>query len=284
VHSGGRTLATIRPFVVPRAAGRLRRRGGSAEPAEQQYSLCILPWLSLGAPVTFADVRLETWSPRALRCPTYLSYRPQVNATHFARVYQKLHAWDGDSRPHPQTPRRPHYFCRPPPRRPHRNRPCRGRRTGTPSFEPPFLDALATCVENDDDASVLIRQSLPLFLQGSELDELETHGQDVVWIASSRAAVRRVRPQQRHQDGRQDHPDARRRVGRAAGTASPPLAARVLRQAQRDPRRGGNDRALALLGAALIGTVLYVALVKHLLADVGRYGLSDRDRNDANVQ
>jgi hypothetical protein len=35
---------------------------------------------------------------------------------------------------------------------------------------------------------------------------------------------------------------------------------------------------------ALIGTVLYVALVKHLLADVGRYGLSDRDRNDANVQ
>jgi hypothetical protein len=33
--------------------------------------------------------------------------------------------------------------------------------------------------------STLLRQSLPLFLQDSELDEWETHGQEVVWIGST---------------------------------------------------------------------------------------------------
>ncbi len=53
------------------------------------------------------------------------------------------------------------------------------------AFAQSFLDALETCIDASDDTSTLIRQSLPIFMQGSELDEYETHGQDVVWIASA---------------------------------------------------------------------------------------------------
>jgi hypothetical protein len=212
----------------------------------------------------------------------YLTHRDQLNAMHFARIYQSF-------LPGTQTIAL-----------------VRRRRDGSttsggwqidelvftapaavahrpsPAFERPFLDALATCVGADDETSTLVRQSLTLFLQGSELDEFETHGQEVVWITSAIEQLCGV-------EGRRKDTQIADKMIATLGDAWTAADKRVVRQwmsecyAKRSEIHGAvaHTSSWPYWAHALLGTVTYVALVQHALAAEARYTLANRDEEDA---
>lgn len=247
-------------------------------------------WFSEGepiAPISEEDAealreRVFLLALAAIASNRYLSHRPQVNATHFARVYQNFTPGTETvalirRRRDGQTISAGHQLAQL--RFP---APAAATERTTPSFDRAFLDALATCIDANDDASVLVRQSLPLFIQGNELDEFETHGQDVVWIASAIEQVCDV-------SGRNKDTQMAARLADLLGGDWTDDQKRVVRRWMREfyakrseihGEEATTDR-WPYWTHALIGTVAYVALIKHLLAAAGRFELTDRDRDDA---
>ncbi len=212
----------------------------------------------------------------------YLSHRPQVNATHFARVYQNFTPGTETialirRRRDGRTISAGHQLAQL--RFP---APAAAAERTTPSFDQPFLDALATCIDANDDTSVVIRQSLPLLIQGSELDEFVTHGQDVVWIASAIEQLCDV-------SGRNKDTQMATKLADLLGGDWTDEQKRVVRRWMREfyakrseihGEEATTDR-WPYWAHALIGTVVYIAVIKHLLADAGRLALTERDRDDA---
>jgi len=212
----------------------------------------------------------------------YLTYHNQLNTTHFARVYQNFlpgtdtvalvrRRRDGNtiSGGWPLVEVR---FTAP------------AAVAARPrvSFDQQLLTALATCVGAEDDTSVLIRQSLTLFLQGNELDEFETHGQDVVWLASAIEQLCDV-------SGRnKDTQMANKIIGILGSTWNDP-ANRLLRKwmrelyAKRSEIHGeeATTEKWPYWTHALLATVTYVLVVKHLLAADERYALVKADEEAA---
>ncbi len=219
----------------------------------------------------------------AIAANTYLSLRPQINATHFQHIYYRFEP--GTKIVHVVTRRRDGDMLSGGWR-------IAGMRETLPSaadeqdakpqWAQPLLDALPTTADADDDPSTLLRQSLPLFLQGSKLDEWETHDQEVVWICSALEQMCDV-------SGRNKNTKMACAITRDLGAAWDAPQKRTLNgwmeefYAKRSEIHGrAADRvAWPYWAHALLGTVAYVLLVKHVLAAAGRYELTDHDQNDA---
>lgn len=212
----------------------------------------------------------------------YLTHHDQLNAMHFARIYQNFlpgtetvalvrRRRDGSTTS--AGWRLGDLVFTAPPAAAARPR---------ASFNRSFLDALATCVGADDETSTLIRQSLTLFLQGNELDEFETHGQDVVWIASAIEQLSDV-------SGRNKDTQMSDKVIATLASAWDDTQKRLLRRwmrelyAKRSEIHGdeATTEKWPYWVHALLSTVTYVLLVKHLLAAAGRYTLTDSDEETA---
>jgi hypothetical protein len=272
----------VRTTAAQILAGFRDVRGNAVEP-----SLCWFSERGPTSPLSEDDVEIlrdyiQLAALAALASNRYLTHREQINAAHFARIYQNFlpgtetialvrrrrdgsttsAGWRLDelvfSAP-AATAQRP-----------------------APSFDQPFLKALATCVGAGDGTSTAIRESLTLFLQGSELDEYETHGQDVVWIASAIEQLCEV-------GGRNKDTQIAERMTGALGTAWNADEKRTLRQWMREfyAKRSeihGQEAATShwpYWAHALLGTVSYFALVKDALAADGRYVLTDSDEQNA---
>jgi hypothetical protein len=212
----------------------------------------------------------------------YLSHRDQVNATHFARIYQNFlpgaetlalvrRRRDGSITSAGWRIDELRFTA-----------PAAAAQRPSPRFADAFTTALATCVGADDEASTRIRQSLTLFLQGSELDEYETHAQEVVWLASALEQLCGV-------EGRYKDRQIADKLVDALGATWTDEGKRAIRRwmtefyAKRSEIHGGSASTSHWpnWAHALLGTVAYVALVKQLLATEGRYALTDADEDDA---
>jgi hypothetical protein len=218
----------------------------------------------------------------AIAANTYLSHRPQINAAHFQRIYQNFEP--GTETVAVVRRRRDGYVISAGWRiaEMHETVPPAAEENVQPHWAQPFLDALAATADADDQPSTLLRQSVPLFLQGSELDEWETHGQEVVWIGSALEQMCDV-------SGRNKNTQMATAVTNALGAAWDTPQKRTLNRwmdefyAKRSEIHGRTTErdAWPYWAHALLGTVTYVLLVKHLLAGERRYGLTDRDQDDA---
>lgn len=212
----------------------------------------------------------------------YLTHRPQINASHFQRIYQ--HFLPGTETVALVRRRRDGQILLGGVRIAilRETIPTPATETATPRWEQPFLDSLATTVDADDSTSTLLRRSLQLFLQGSELDEWGTHGQDVVWIGSAVEQMCDVSGNRKNQQmaekitatlGVEWEANQRRAVRRWMDEFYARRSEIHGRAAERD--------AWPYWAHALLGTVTYVLLVKHLLAAEERYALTDRDSTNA---
>jgi len=212
----------------------------------------------------------------------YLSHHRQTNATHFARIYQRF---TPDTESIALVRRRRDGVIRMGGVQLDEmtvTAPIAAEERPSVEFDRPLLDALATCLDADDDVSTLIRQSLPIFVQGSELDEHGSHGQDVVWIASAVEQICDI-------SGRNKSAKMAVKVIATLGADWSDHDKRQLRRwmeefyAKRSEIHGGeaNRERWPYWAHALLGTVLYVTFVKYILADARRYELTDCDRNDA---
>jgi hypothetical protein len=272
----------VRTTAAQILAGFRDVRGNAVEP-----SLCWFSERDPTSPLAEEDVEIlrdyiQLAALSALASNRYLSHREQINATHFARIYQNFlpgtetialvrRRRDGSTTSAGWRLSELVFTA-----------PAAAAQRPMPSFDRAFLDALGTCVGANDDTSTAIRESLTLFLQGSELDEYETHGQDVVWIASAIEQLCEV-------SGRNKDTQIAERMTAALGDAWNAQEKRTLRQWMREfyAKRSeihGQEATTSqwpYWAHALLGTVSYIALVKHALAADSRYVLTDGDREDA---
>ena len=218
----------------------------------------------------------------AIAANEYLTHRQQINASHFQRIYQ--HFLPGTKTVALVRRRRDGHILLGGVQIANLREtiPTPATETATPHWEQPFLDSLASTVDADDSTSTLLRQSLPLFLQGSELDEWGTHSQDVVWIGSAVEQMCDV-------SGNRKNQQMAEKITATLGAEWDAPQKRAVRSwmdefyAKRSEihgRAAGRD-AWPYWGHALLGTVTYVLLIRHLLAAEGRYALTDQDGTNA---
>lgn len=257
------------------------RRGNAVEP-----SVC---WFADRHPTALlsdedAEVlraHVDLGALAAIAANAYLSHRPQINASHFRRIFQ--HFLPGTETIAVYRRRRDGHILEAGWRieELHETMPPAAQESAKPQWEQPFLDALAACVDSNDATPTLVRQSLPLFLQGSELDEWETHGQEIVWIGSAIEQMCDV-------SGRNKSTQMADAVAAALGSDWDAAQKRTLNRwmtefyAKRSEIHGraAERDAWPYWAHALLGTVTYVLLVKHLLANA-QFVLTDRDKDDA---
>ncbi len=258
------------------------RRGNPVEP-----SVCWFADRHPTAPLSEEDVEvlrehIDFGTLAAIAANTYLSNRPQINAAHFQRINQNFEP--GTETVGVVRRRRDGYILSAGWRIAEMREtiPPAAEEDAKPQWAQPLLDALATPADADDDPSTLLRQSLPLFLLGSELDRWETHGQEVVWICSALEQMCNV---SRLKKTTQMARAITCRIGAAWDEEQECVLKCWMGEfyAKRSEIHGrAADRvAWPYWAHALLGTVAYVLLVKHVLAAAGRYELTDRDQNDA---
>jgi hypothetical protein len=259
-------------------------RGNAVEP-----SLCWFTDRGPTSPLSEEDVEVlrdyvQLAALAGIASNEYLSYRDQLNATHFARIYQNFlpgtetialvrRRRDGSTMSAGWRIEELRFTA-----------PAAASSRPSPTFEPTFLESLATCVGARDETSTRIRQSVTLFLQGSELDEYETHGQEVVWIVSAIEQLCGV-------EGRYKDRQIAERISEALGVTWTSADKRAVRRwmaecyAKRSEIHGAEASTSHWpnWAHALLVTVTYVALVKHMLAADGRYELTDRDEDNASA-
>jgi hypothetical protein len=257
------------------------RRGNPVEP-----SVCWFADRHPTAPLSEEDVEvlrehIAFGSLAAIAENRYLSYRPQINAAHFQRIYQNFEP--GTDTVALVRRRRDGHMLSAGWRisEMHETIPPAAEEDAKPLWVQAFLDALAATADADDQPSTLLRQSLPLFLQGSELDEWETHGQEVVWIGSALEQMCDV-------SGRNKNTQMANAITNTLGTAWDAPQKRTLNRwmeefyAKRSEIHGraAERDTWPYWAHALLGTVTYVLLVKHLLGAEGHYELTDREQDD----
>jgi hypothetical protein len=258
------------------------RRGNPVEP-----SVCWFADRHPTAPLSEEDVEvlrehIAFGALAAIAENRYLSYRSQINAAHFQRIYQNFES--GTETVAVVRRRRDGHMISAGWRIAEMREtvPPAAEENAKPQWAQPFLDALAATADAEDQPSTLLRQSLPLFLQGSELDEWETHGQEVVWIGSALEQMCDV-------SGRNKNTQMATAITNALGAAWDAPQKRTLnrwmdefyaKRSEIHGRAAGRD-AWPYWAHALLGTVTYVLLVRHLLAGEGHYELTDRDQDDA---
>lgn len=208
----------------------------------------------------------------------YLSYRDQLNASHFQRVYQNFI---------PGTETVALVVRRRDGRTTSAGWQINELRFGAPAavFHRPaarwkqsFLDAAASCVGAEDALPRRILDSAVWFFQGSELEEFERHSEDVVFLVSALEQLCGV-------SGGQQDTRIGDKVIETLGGAWSVEAKRTFRRwitegyKKRSELHGGRAQASRwpYWGHALIATETYCLMTKALLAHVGRYALDDRD-------
>jgi hypothetical protein len=208
----------------------------------------------------------------------YLSYREQINASHFQRVYQNFM---------PGTDTVALVFRR----RDGRTvsggwrvdelrfgAPAAVHHRPSPRWKQPLLDAIATCIGADDQLSARILDSVIWFFQGSEIDEFERHSEDVIFVVSALEQLCGTRG--RHQDiqmataiinllGAEWSVDAKRSVRQW-------MAEAYQKRSELHGGRAARNR-WPYWGHALLGTTVYCLMVKALLAAAGRYEMDGDD-------
>lgn len=257
------------------------RRGNPVEP-----SVCWFADRHPTAPLSEEDVEvlrehIAFGSLAAIAENRYLSHQPQLSAAHFHRIYQNFEP--GTDTVALVRRRRDGHVLSAGWRiaEMHETIPPAAEEDAKPRWAQAFLDALAATADADDQPSTLVRQSLPLFLQGSELDEWETHGQEVVWIGSALEQMCDV-------SGRNKNTQMANAITNALGAAWDVPQKRTLNRwmeefyAKRSEIHGraAERDAWPYWAHALLGTVTYVLLVKHLLGAEGHYELTDREQDD----
>jgi hypothetical protein len=258
------------------------RRGNPVEP-----SICWFADRHPTAALTEEDVEvlrehIALAALAAIGANSYLTHRPQMNAAHFQRIYQNFEP--GTETVALIRRRRDGYMISAGWKIAELREtiPAAADSGAQPQWDQPLLDAFAAAGETDDLPSTLLRQSLPLFLQGSELDEWETHGQEVVWIGSALEQMCDV-------SGNRKNQQMAEAITAALGTAWDAPQKRTMNRwmdefyAKRSEIHGaaaGRD-TWPYWAHALLGTVTYVLMVKHLLAGEHHYELTNHDEDAA---
>lgn len=153
--------------------------------------------------------------------------------------------------------------------------------------EPAFLSALAAVIGDPDPPAVRVASSLPMFLAGNRLDEFTDPGRDLVWLGSALEQLLDIQGKWKSD-----------KLSRQIAAILTPHAAETTwawkGQSRTGPWAGRwalefYDHRSSIHGQphsstwqtwehGLLATVVWALAAKALLADAGRYELTDADR------